>query len=1117
MNEAETKAARGHVARARHAAALLVVASLVALFGLPSAAGAQVPQPPPNGNCEGTAVVVKLGVVEDRAAANMLVEAAASLGLGQRCLVDAGDPRTGRVPSESRNELSDADQVYVVGGPAAIPDSWLRSQLGVSSFTRIAGGNRWETQAAVAEAIISLARGEPATASQGQPGSSPDLPPNTGCTNAVLVKLNVVEDRAAANMLAETFNHLSADGDDRCLVDVGDPQKGLAPAPAAVANYAEARTRRVVGGIAAIPDSWLDAHFGKAGDPRLAGADRWATQAAVARQILSLTTPPQAEDVTLTRDAARPLGDVALVAAPTEATLRLPVYYCGDPANYTTQLLDQRIRELSAVAEFFLRESGGRAKIVFTRGSTNGGLLSAPGIAQQTNVHRWYQDDQGNPRESRVHDQCLEGAVVDQKNIVLILADARGGGYAYPPGDPRQFGGPAVVATPERSRGGVSEFLGVAAHEIAHAFYALKHPWLDHPYLCKLIDEIEQRDDHGDSSLSPRDQSLCGAKSAEAPVLSEEKSGHLLGSIVSYVRYGAIRDLRPGHAYLACYQRAEAHLGWADPDKCIDEGEYSVGAPDPPLPPVVRAETEGLSVEWSAPDANGADIRDYDLQFRLVGSNRWEDVDHDGTHRQSKIVGLNAATDYVVRIRATNRVGTSPWSTPTEVTTLGSSTTGNPRVHLSRGDRVRGNPDCTGDACYWLHVELEDFPDGAHTLACAHNGVHQLGIGRGVFHSAIAAVSNDSPSTRVCFFGYPGNQVFVIVGAERRDGAWHGGTYSNIVDWQTTVPPPPSGTLIDDDPALTDKDGTYSWWKPPANVDLHGYGANGFHFTLAIGNSGDDDTDNLAQWEFPAVDGEHEVQVWIPAEWAAAHVQYRIWADSDDDGRYSSQEYVAGPWLDQAVDSGWQTLGTYDLKGSVMIEVRDTRARDDWNDVGAVGARLAVDAIQLVPKRSGPAPPRADVYDDDPYLVDEEGSYSWWKPPAEVDRLGYGANGFHFTLAAGNAEDAEIDNWARWDFRAVDGRYEVEVWVPADWATAHVQYLIRSDTNGDGQFSADEYIDAPWLDQQAVSGWQSIGTHDFYGPVRIEVWDTRARDDWNDVGAANARLAVDAIRLRPAS
>ena len=171
-------------------------------------------------------------------------------------------------------------------------------------------------------------------------------------------------------------------------------------------------------------------------------------------------------------------------------------------------------------------------------------------------------------------------------------------------------------------------------------------------------------------------------------------------------------------------------------------------------------------------------------------------------------------------------------------------------------------------------------------------------------------------------------------------------------------------TIVNDDPVLRDQVDPYTWWKPPANIDRLGYGSNGFHFTVAIGNDGDDQLDDLAIWEFDSVDGRYEVQAWIPAEWATAHVQYLIWADENGDSTFAN-EYVAGPWLDQQTNNGgWQSLGVHTLHGRVRIELRDTRARDDYRDVGTENARIAADAIRLL--RNGqtsseepPTPPRS--------------------------------------------------------------------------------------------------------------------------------------------------------------
>ena len=256
----------------------------------PSEVGARVPSLPPNTGCDGDAVIAKLSVIEDRAAANMLAETVRSLSRSGRCLLDAGDPSNGQVPAGTRQQVARASRVYVVGGPAAIPDTWLRQTLGVTNATRIAGGNHWETQAEVANAIIQLTLGQPLQPYRGQPSSSSALPPNTNCTqHSVLVKLKVIEDRAAANMLAEALDVLqTVSPSARCLIDVGDPQDNQSPSTPHRTEASYAASKFVVGGPAAVPNSWLKRHFDIAEPQRVAGQDRWATQKAVADLIISL-------------------------------------------------------------------------------------------------------------------------------------------------------------------------------------------------------------------------------------------------------------------------------------------------------------------------------------------------------------------------------------------------------------------------------------------------------------------------------------------------------------------------------------------------------------------------------------------------------------------------------------------------------------------------------------------------------------------------------------------------------------------------------------------------------------------------------------------------------------
>ncbi len=219
----------------------------------------------------------------------MLAEALRGISGAGRCLLDAGDPASGHPPATTQREAARATDVYVVGGPAAISDTWLRSRLGVNTWTRVAGGNRWETQSAVAAAIISLANGQQVSAYDGAASSTPTLPPNTGCQDgAVIAKLGVIEDRAAANMLAEALNALSVLGRSRCLVDAGDPGADISPGASGIREVQRADSAYVVGGSVAIPDLWLTRHFGITEAQRVAGNDRWETQAHVAARIVSL-------------------------------------------------------------------------------------------------------------------------------------------------------------------------------------------------------------------------------------------------------------------------------------------------------------------------------------------------------------------------------------------------------------------------------------------------------------------------------------------------------------------------------------------------------------------------------------------------------------------------------------------------------------------------------------------------------------------------------------------------------------------------------------------------------------------------------------------------------------
>ena len=725
--------------RCRAVGAMFVLASVFAVVAFPQAAAAQVPQPPANGDCQGTAVVAKLSVVEDQAAANMLAEAATILGLGQRCLVDAGDPTSGTVPSGSRSELSNADRIFVVGGPAAIPHDWLTSTLGVSNYTRIAGGNRWDTQSAVASAIVSLARGESVVAYAGQPSSTPQLPPNTDCTqHAVIAKLSIVEDQAAANMFAEALRSLSPNGRSRCLIDIGDPRAGVEPDDTAVAQVRAAEITTVVGGPAAIPDSWLRGYFDLWSSRRLQGRDRWLTQEAVAIAIVTLVGQNgtdggvlrfSSDEIIVQRGSA--ISSQIDLTNPT-----IQVYYCGPEDDYSPAALNEMEVLLNQhVTEFFRRQSNGKSVPEFeARGVVSPNIVwSAVSISQWNAVFE-VPVDEDTPKYS-VND-CLDLAVQESgsRRTTLVLADVPLGGttlgFAFLEylDDGSALGlGPALMATDD-IYGDSQQFLRVAAHELGHSLYGLQHTAGDLRSLMNATDE------------------------ANVTLVSMN---------------------------LATAQRCR--LGWLDDAACSGSDDVRPEAPN--LEPRDQSIRVGL-------DASGS----FEIQYRRSdGSHGWvdwharESTIVAGEGKWTTIDGLNNGVAYDIRIRQRKNSGFSEWSLPaTETPQSDESQSGGPEqpvtVTLAVGPDARGavgsGGPCTGVHCRWLHVDVNGLDSGSYTLACAHNGV--AGFARGVYASAtVSSWPNDSS----CFFGYPGAEVFVIVGAEHRDGQWYGGYYSNVVTW----------------------------------------------------------------------------------------------------------------------------------------------------------------------------------------------------------------------------------------------------------------------------------------------------------------------------------------------
>ena len=89
-------------------------------------------------------------------------------------------------------------------------------------------------------------------------------------------------------------------------------------------------------------------------------------------------------------------------------------------------------------------------------------------------------------------------------------------------------------------------------------------------------------------------------------------------------------------------------------------------APSAPAEPTVTPGNEQLRVRWTAPSTNGADITDYDVEYRPGTSGEW--IPHNpsstsDTSLSATITGLSNGQSYQVHVRASNSVGRSGWST----------------------------------------------------------------------------------------------------------------------------------------------------------------------------------------------------------------------------------------------------------------------------------------------------------------------------------------------------------------------------------------------------------------------------------------------------------------------
>ena len=84
--------------------------------------------------------------------------------------------------------------------------------------------------------------------------------------------------------------------------------------------------------------------------------------------------------------------------------------------------------------------------------------------------------------------------------------------------------------------------------------------------------------------------------------------------------------------------------------------------PARPAAPDLKATSHStLAVNWTAPDNQGPEITDYDLQYREADG-EFKDVGYGGTGISMTLSDLKPETGYEVQVRAINSEGVSPWS-----------------------------------------------------------------------------------------------------------------------------------------------------------------------------------------------------------------------------------------------------------------------------------------------------------------------------------------------------------------------------------------------------------------------------------------------------------------------
>ena len=281
-----------------------------------------------------------------------------------------------------------------------------------------------------------------------------------------------------------------------------------------------------------------------------------------------------------------------------------------------------------------------------------------------------------------------------------------------------------------------------------------------------------------------------------------------------------------------------------------------------------------------------------------------------------------------------------------------------------------------------------------------------------------------------------------------------------------------------------------------------GYGTNNFHYAYVKGsrNYGGDliTSDVSAYWDFTDIHASHcRVDVYVPAKRATADVYYHI---------FEGDTHVTSVLLDQEDYTGWTTLTTLELEGSIRIYLLNYEWSSYTPTIDSRGYqynRYGVDAMKLV-CTTIVAP--AAIINDSPVR-----SGSPWYNGTAGD--GYGTNNFHYAYVKGSrnygGDLITSDVSAYWDFNDIQAsRCRVDVYVPANRATADVYYHI---------FEGDTHVTSVLLDQEDYTGWTTLTTLELEGSIKIYLLNYEWRGYTPAIdsrGYRYNRYGVDASRLQ---